>query len=327
MYVGSITFAVHRREESIHMKKWVLKAVVQKGISLLPYKHRINYLFQKYVTKGVQLSSLYFEDRLIHLREHLLFFQKYKGGLSDCQTLELGTGWYPVVPVGLFLAGAKRIHTADISSLMNKDNLCLTLQRYLEWEQSGALAPYLKPVATRLTELREIVLAAPKLELDQILDRLQMSYWVTDVRELKIEDHSIQLITSNNTFEHIYPSILEDILVFFKRVLEKGGVMSHFIDMSDHFAHLDSKISIYHFLRFSDRVWKWIDNDVQPQNRWRLAHYRKLYAKLEIPVVEEKNRPGSPEIVAQLPIAETFKALSVEELAISHSYVVSILQH
>jgi len=58
-----------------------------------------------------------------------------------------------------------------------------------------------------------------------------------------------------------------------------------------------------------------------------LANYRNLYARLEIPIVEEKNRPGSPEIVAQMPIAEPFKDLSIEELAISHSYVVSILKH
>lgn len=307
------------------MKKWVLKAVVQKGISLLPYKHRINYLFQKHVTKGVQLSSLYFEDRLIHLREHLHFFEKYKGGLSDAVSLELGTGWYPVVPIGLFLAGAKQVQTVDISALMNKDNLCLTLERYLEWENSGALAPYLQPLPARLEKVRETLKASPQLELEQLLSHLQMTYWVADARQLDLENESVQLITSNNTFEHIYPAVLEDILLEFKRILQKGGVMSHFIDMSDHFAHLDENISIYHFLRFSERTWQWIDNEVQPQNRWRLEQYRQLYKKLKIPIVEEKNRPGEPGVVAQVPIADPFKSYSLEELAISHSYAVSVL--
>lgn len=307
------------------MKKWVLKAVVQKGISLLPYKHRINYLFQKYVTRGVQLSSLYFEDRLIHLREHFFFFQKYKGGLSKCVTLELGTGWYPVVPVGLFLAGAKKIQTIDISALMSKENLCLTLKRFLEWEQAGTLAPYLQPIPARLEKVRQTVLDAPDLALEQILERLHMTYHVADARQLDLPDHSVQLITSNNTFEHIYPNVLEDILLEFKRVLQKGGVMSHFIDMSDHFAHLDERISIYHFLRFSERAWQWIDNDVQPQNRWRLEQYRQLYRNLGIPIVEEKNRQGEPAVVARQPIAAAFQVYSLEELAISHSYVVSVL--
>ncbi|MBX2871475.1 MAG: class I SAM-dependent methyltransferase [Saprospiraceae bacterium] len=305
------------------MSKWVLKAVVQKGISLLPYKHRINYLFQKYVTKGVQLSSLYFEDRLIHLKEHLHFFQKYKGGLANCETLELGTGWYPVVPVGLFLAGAKRMHTVDISALMNKTNLCLTLERYLEWEQAGTLQPYLEPVPKRLDMARQLLAEADKLSFEQLLDRLNLSYLVKDARQLDLADDSIDLITSNNTFEHIYPNILREILLEFKRILTKDGVMSHFIDMSDHFAHLDGKISIYHFLRFSEQSWKWINNDVQPQNRWRLEQYRQMYRDLGIGIREEKNRPGEPEVVAKEPIADQFKVFSLEDLAISHSYVIS----
>lgn len=310
-------------EQQIKMSKWVLKAVVQKGISLLPYKHRINYLFQKYVTKGVQLSSLYFEDRLIHLKEHLYFFQKYKGGISDCNTLELGTGWYPVVPVGLFLAGARRMYTVDISALMNKANLCLTLERYLSWHESGALQPYLTPLPERLEIARQLLTEADELSLSQLLDRLSLSYLVRDARRLDLGGSSIQLITSNNTFEHIYPNILGEILLEFKRILADDGVMSHFIDMSDHFAHLDGKISIYHFLRFSEQRWKWIDNDVQPQNRWRLEQYRRLYKDLGIAIKEEKNRPGDPAVVAMEPIADQFKVFSLEELAISHSYVIS----
>lgn len=305
------------------MSKWVLKAVVQKGISLLPYKHRINYLFQKYVTKGVQLSNLYFEDRLIHLKEHLHFFQKYKGGLESCKTLELGTGWYPVVPIGLFLAGAKQMYTVDISALMTKANLCLTIDRYLEWEQTGTLQPYLEPKPERLARARQLLAESDKLSLEQLLQRLNLSYLVEDARQLALPDDSVELITSNNTFEHIYPNILREILLEFKRILAGDGVMSHFIDMSDHFAHLDGKISIYHFLRFSEERWKWIDNDVQPQNRWRLAQYRRMYQELGITIKEEKNRPGEPEVVAKEPIADEFKIFSLEELAISHSYVVS----
>lgn len=307
----------------MQMSKWVLKAVVQKSISLLPYKHRINYLFQKYVTKGVQLSSLYFEDRLIHLKEHLHFFQKYKGDLAKCETLELGTGWYPVVPIGLFLAGAKCMFTVDISALMNKANLYLTLERYLEWEQAGTLQPYLTPIPERLEKARQLLAEAHHLSLEESLSQLNLTYLIKDARQLDIADNSIQLITSNNTFEHIYPQILREILLEFKRILAGDGVMSHFIDMSDHFAHLDSNISIYHFLRFSEQNWKWIDNDVQPQNRWRLEQYRQVYQELGIKIKEEKNRPGQPEVVAKEPIADEFKAFSLEELAISHSYVIS----
>lgn len=306
------------------MKKWILKAIIQKGISVLPYKHQINYLFQKFITKGVQLSPQYFEDRLIHLKEHLSFYQKYRGDLSECHALELGTGWYPVIPIGLFLAGAKDIKSIDISPLTHKDKVLLTMKLFLEWEKAGQLKPYITPLPERLASLQRLVENAQELDLTALLNEVHISYLVGDARSLPLPDASVNFITSNNTFEHIYPAILKDILIDFKRVLQPKGLMSHFIDMSDHFAHLDPSISIYHFLRFSEKQWRWIDNDVQPQNRWRMYHYRELYANLGIPIAEEKNRPGDLIALHQQPIADTFSKIAEEELAISHGYVVSV---
>ncbi len=65
---------------------------------------------------------------------------------------------------------------------------------------------------------------------------------------LNIKSDSVDFICSNNTFEHIPADILSAILREFKRVIKPGGLMSHFIDMSDHFAHFDSRITIYNFL-------------------------------------------------------------------------------
>lgn len=313
-----------REPEIVCMKKWILKAIIQKGISVLPYKHQINYLFQKFITKGVQLSPQYFEDRLIHLKEHLYFYQKHKGDLSECRALELGTGWYPVIPIGLFLAGAKEIKTIDISALTNKDNVLLTLELFLAWEEKGQLKPFLTPRPERLAKFRRLSEEGKQLELTALLAELHISYLVGDARALPVADASVNFITSNNTFEHIYPDILRDILRDFKRVLEPNGLMSHFIDMSDHFAHLDGSITIYHFLRFSEKQWQWIDNDVQPQNRWRMHHYRQLYKTLGIPITEEKNRPGDLVALHQQPIDEVFSTISDTELAISHGYVVSL---
>ncbi len=42
------------------ISKWVLKAIVQKTISILPRPERANFLFQKYVTKGVHLTDEHF---------------------------------------------------------------------------------------------------------------------------------------------------------------------------------------------------------------------------------------------------------------------------
>ena len=307
------------------MKKWVLKAIVQKTISYFPFKHRINFLFQKYITKGVQLSDEYFLDKLIHHQNHERFLEEVKQqSLNGISVLELGTGWYPVVPIAQYLSGASQLYSVDISPLMNKERLLTTIAKFIEYADKGLLDEYLPNLQReRFEVIKSIHQKTPAsfLECQKIL---QFQYLVMDARQLStLSDHSIQFITSNNVFEHIYPSILKGILQEFKRVLSKDGLMSHFIDMSDHFAHLDHTIDIYHFLRFSEQQWLRIDNSIQPQNRLRIPQYRTIYQELNIPIIKEENRPGDIEKVKATSLSEPFASMPIEEVAISHSYVVS----
>lgn len=128
---------------------------------------------------------------------------------------------------------------------------------------------------------------------------------------------------SNNTFEHIPKIILIDILKEFKRLLKADGVMSHFIDLSDHFAHFDTSITTYNFLKFSEKQWDLIDNSIQPQNRMRWADYKKMYADLNIAIKIEETRPGDLAALNTITVDKGFAHLSKVELAISHGYLVS----
>jgi hypothetical protein len=304
------------------MKKWILKAVIQKVISWLPGSHRINYLFQKFVTRGVRLSEEYLIDRLTHFKNHAEYFSTYARGIEGKTVLELGTGWYPIVPLCLFLAGAERIYSVDITPFLSKENIQSSIRELRRLEQEGRLRQYLKPLPGRWAQLEAIELESEE-EFSSLLEKIHIQYLVTDARNLSLEDQSIDLITSNNTFEHIYPSVLEAILVEFQRILRKEGLMSHFIDMSDHFAHLDASITIYHFLRFSQKQWSWIDNSIQPQNRWRIKHYRDLYARLGISILHEENRPGDVSALRETAVHAEFSGIPEKEMAISHSYMVS----
>lgn len=305
------------------MKKWVLKAIVQKGISYLPYKHKINFLFQKYITKGVNLTEPYFEDRLTHYKHHSQFQEKYKGTLQGLTVMELGTGWHPVVPLGFFLSGADRIYTVDISHLTDHQKVMDTIAFYLKYHREGKLAPYCQALPERLQVLKDLVAQQDSYDWNSLSEALKLSYLVVDARKLPLEDNMVDLITSNNTFEHVFADVLRDILLSFKRVLKSDGLMSHFIDMSDHFAHLDQSITIYNFLQFSEQQWRLIDNSIQPQNRWRIPQFRELYQELNIPITEELNRNGDLEALRKVPVHASFNGMALEDLAVSHSYIVS----
>lgn len=303
--------------------KWILKAVVQKTISYMPYRHRINYFFQKHVTKGVFLSDDYFQDRLGHASRHLAYFKEYAPEQELRSTLELGTGWYPVVPVCMFLSGASSIFTVDISSLSNKEHVLTTLEKFCAYHEAGQLAAYFEVREGRMTVLKNLLKNQEVLSLQDITRRLHLHYLVQDARHLSIDSEQIDLVHSNNTFEHIFPDVLEAILIELKRINHPGGIQSHFVDMSDHFAHFDQSINIYNYLRFSDKQWQMIDNDIQPQNRWRIHDYKALYQRIGLKIAYLDTRKGNLEQLKSINLDGKYRAFPLQDLAISHCHIVS----
>lgn len=305
------------------MKKWILKAIVQKMISVLPFRNQINYWFQKYVTRGVALNEEHLYWKLTHARDHLSYLRKY-GNTAAPVCLELGTGWYPIVPILLYLHGAARVQTIDLNAHLTKATLQTCLNTLLDFSTNEQWHSWFPDVEKgRWGELVQLSAQIPEMSLDEALARLHIEAVVGDARHLATADATFDFICSNNTFEHIFPDVLADILQAFKRVLKPGGVMSHFVDLSDHFAHFDQSINIYNFLRFSEAQWKLIDNVIQPQNRWRWPQYQALYQSLDIPLTEEDVRPGDPDLLRHVPVHKEWQRFSEAELAISHGYLVS----
>ncbi|TAL61370.1 MAG: class I SAM-dependent methyltransferase [Bacteroidetes bacterium] len=307
------------------MRKWIFKAIIQKGISFLPFGHKLNFFFQKYVTRGVNLSDEYFEGRLIHAREHYKYFRKHSSA-DKFSHFEIGTGWYPVVPIGMFLLGADSITTIDLVRFANEDRFRTTVQKYVEYFKNRKLNSILPGILQgRLNVLLEEVESHSCNSLGSFLEKFRMEYHVADARKIPLNDNSFDLITSNNTFEHIYTDALEVILKEFRRLCKKGGVMSHSIDLSDHFQHMDSSITIYNFLKYSETQWRWINNSIQPMNRMRIYEYRELYRRLSITVTEEINREINMEDYNKVKVNERFSFHPAEENAVSHTQLVSVM--
>jgi hypothetical protein len=305
------------------MKRWHQKALVQKTVSFLPYPHQINFLFQKFITKGINLTDRYLTYRLTHASQHIGAFERHAPGRAIDASLELGTGWYPIIPVCLFLYGAKEVHTVDILEHCSRGRILATLKMLRDYHKSGRLASFISVRADRWEALLHLLDHAAHLTKEELFKNLHINYHICDARRLALPDGSISLITSNNTLEHVSADVLHELLAEFRRLCAAGGVMSHFIDMSDHFAHLDPSITVYNYLRYSRRQWRWIDNAIQPQNRLRMSHYRALYAGLGIPITEERCREGSVDALSEVDVHPDFAGIPLAELAISRCLLVS----
>ena len=305
------------------MKKWVLKAIIQKLISWLPNSHKVNFWFQKNVTKGVQLSDEYFGDKLVHAEDHIKHFRVHQPQ-GQFSSLELGTGWYPVVPIAMYLSGASHSTSIDLNRLMTKESFSETIEKFQEWFIAGKMKnwqPFFRP--ERVSQLLKIEVR--KSSYETLLVIFNFEYLVGDAQNLQDDAGTYDLIHSNNVFEHVHPEVLSNILKEFKRVLKQKGLMSHFIDMSDHFAHLDSSITIYNFLRFSPKSWQRIDNEVQPQNRWRLSDYEALYENLALALSAKDARAGSMEDLEKIALHPSFNSKTKEDLAVSHVHLVNTI--
>jgi hypothetical protein len=301
--------------------KWIAKAVVQKSISFLPFKEKINLFFQKYVTKGVELTDQHFQWKIEAAERHIRYFKKYsEHDISKTSVLELGSGWYPIVPIALYLSGFESVTTIDIYSWGSNKKLHEAIAKFIDWNAQGKLRQYITVDTRRWSVLIEM--HNQHVDVDKFNAKLNIIQHLGDARTFDFPN-AYGLICSNNTLEHIPVNNLEGILMRFQMLLLKGGIMSHLVDLSDHFAHGDRSITIYNFLKFSDKAWILIDNDIQPQNRLRFNEYVNLYQKLGISIVYSWERMGELEELRSVKLNKKYEKFDERDLLISHADFVS----
>jgi hypothetical protein len=101
--------------------------MIQGVISPLPGRERVNYLVKRRLVSGVVLDEAAFEQKVGQCRRHLQNHResRIKDG-PPASALELGTGMYPIVPIGLWLAGMEHVvtSTSTLSSMSKGHAAC-----------------------------------------------------------------------------------------------------------------------------------------------------------------------------------------------------------
>ncbi len=305
---------------------WLLKAGVQGAISLVPGRHRLNALLQEHVTRSLTLSEDVFATKVAQCSHHLARFREVRGGeRPPGAVLELGTGWYPIVPIGLALAGADGVTTLDVSSLTDAHRTRRTLELYAVWLDSGKLASALPGIDSARAERALSAAREPRsASAGDLLARVGVRALVGDGRATGLPDGAIELVVSNNTFEHIPPAVLQAIMAELRRVASRGAVMDHFIDISDHYAHFDRSISEFNYLRYPPGAWRLFNNRLQYQSRLRASDYRRLVADAGFTVVGEEAQRGAAEELARIPLAPQFRQYAQEDLLVLRTWITAV---
>lgn len=220
--------------------------------------------------------------------------ERANGRLEGATILEIGTGWFPTIPILQCLAGAKRVIMSD-------------------------LHPHLDDVsfAAALDFLRQACPDEPRLREIRTRRDLPLTYLAPfDVDALP--DGSIDLVTSRTVLEHIPPEDLRGLLQALRPKLSPGGLMLHLVDHSDHLEHADKSISKINFLTWSDRKHRLVNRLTREgENRLRHHEYPGLFAEAGYRVLLEEDQVHEPtrRLAPSLPLQPRYAAMTAEQLA------------
>ncbi len=307
------------------MPHWLIKSAIQRAISMLPASRAWNSLFQTYVTRSLNLSASRFEARLDRCRIHLEnFLELHADGARDFTVVEVGTGWYPVVPVGLFLCGAGRIETFDIVPLLQTDRLRTMLARFVEYESSGSLQKFLpRLLPERMDRLRVIAREASGFSPVELLGKFGIHPHVRGAQDTGVRDGTIDLFLSTGVLEYIPSEVLRAIFIEFRRLGTARATQSHYVNLADEYASFDRSITPFNFLRYSSKRWKLLNSPLTWQNRMRISDYRKLIVETGYEIAKENSVSGSPEDLRKIRLAPEFLNYSEQDLLVLHSWLVA----
>jgi hypothetical protein len=306
------------------MPSWLLKALTQRLIGSLPNPHYWNELLQTRITRSIHLSPDQFAVKLGDCRTHLEHLRASQRKTSHhFAALELGTGWFPVVPIGLYLCGASQVWTWDIVEHLRLERVRFALDSFLRLNADGELERHLPGLLPeRLNKLRELVADRSATTPAELLDRLAIRYQIGDATHSRLPSRSVDLFTSIGVLEYLPTEALVPLFREFLRIAATDAVMSHLILFDDQYAYYDPQITPLNFLRFSDRAWRQLNNPIIPLNRLRITDYRRALRDAGFRIIDETvvDRCDAA-VLAKTRLAPRFRCYPEEDLLVLRAWL------
>jgi SAM-dependent methyltransferase len=287
---------------------WRTKAIVQNVLASVPFGEQLNNLLQMKVG-GLRNFDSQVEGKIRDWLGLMKLLKQCGIEVRDAATMEIGTGWFPTLPLCFWLAGAQSCVTFDLSRHLRPEltqRLVAVLDRHLDTIAASA--------GISLAEVRA---RYEKLGAD-ILATSCITYCApADASHSGLSDQSVDIVFSNSVLEHVTADALPVIMQETRRILRPTGVAVHCVACNDHYAHFDRSISYVNYLRFSAEEWRRWNNSFQYQNRLRAPDFLRVAANngFDVIAAEQCVRPGVEHALTTLPIAPEFSRYSREELA------------
>ena len=291
---------------------WKIKGYIQKVLGGIPGGEHLNDRLQ--MVGGLRNFAGNISAKVSDWKQTCEYLSEVRFAIPGATIVEIGTGWYPVLPICFSFAGAQRINTYDIHRHINAKltaRALTCLEPHLD-----AIAVFCNSGPAAVREKHRQLLHASGI--DEILSLAGIEYFAPgDARQTGLPSNSVDLVYSNSVFEHVPKQAILEILQESQRILKPGGLALHNIGCNDHYAFFDPSISFVNFLRFSEAEWRPWNNSLQYQNRLRAPQFLDMATEAGLKVIYKRThvRPGSREALAQFAVAPEFRQFSPEDLA------------
>ena len=307
------------------MPHWLIKSAIHRAISLLPQSQKCNEWFQQRVTKSLALGTGAFEARLEFCRRYLEDFLKLRPECASGFTaLELGTGWYPTVPIGLYLCGATEIWSFDIYPFLRSARLKTLLTHFCNYDREGRLQKFLPGVRPeRMAQLRELLSQFDRYTPETLLAKINIHVLIRDAQNTGLPPKSIDLFFSCAVLEYIPARIQENLYAEFRRLASPRALLIEYIDFKDQFAAFDSSLTPLNYLKYSSAAWKWLDSPLIPQTRLRISDYRAALRNSGFEILKELNTSAPAAQLQKIRLAPEFQKYSPADLLVIDTWLVA----
>jgi SAM-dependent methyltransferase len=297
---------------------WRLKAYVQTTLSHLPVGDWLHHLLQRWAggLRGFDREcDAKVEDWGLMTKQ----LQAAGAEIPGARFLEIGTGWYPTLPLCLYLGGASRVHTLDVSRKLNRRltrAMVQRLSRHLRTISETTGVPFHTVERAHKSLLVELERSS---DLEGVTEGVVAYSAPADARHTSLTESSLDVVFSNSVLEHVPPDDIRACFAEARRLLRPDGVMFHAVNCGDHYAYADSRIGQLHYLGYSDREWRRWNNRFLYQNRLRAVDFTRLAREAGFVIESDTSRPTPERLaeLAQVPVDRRFSGYSPEELAVT----------
>lgn len=305
--------------------RWTTKARIQRLLSGAPGGQRLYYIGQRWCGNFKRFSVASKVSQGVACLDHL---NSLGEDIDGWHTVEIGTGWTPIIPLVFWANGQAECNTFDVTPLL-KHKLFIETVTQLAANPLAAV-PRAAPAVTRQQVSERIRLVNNSIRIGasaaHVLHRCGIRYHPgTDAARTRLAPASADLVFSNVVLEHVPAEAIDRMFAEAYRVLRPNGYMAHLIDPSDHFSHGDASISPVNFLRFSEEEFAPYNTKFLFQNRLRASAWRRLIEQhqFRIRIWETTVNERALKELKALPLDPAFAGLAPDDLCTTAIWVVA----